>query len=151
MSRNDAMRDPFYAPILFAIERKLFEADRLAASRGIALTDSAIRSLLVRAINEAQGKTAKSAPGSSPKDRFLLEALAQLASVRAAIEVADADTELTPKGVSAETKSLSAAEWIIALDAVKSSCALRTTSEPGSRGYLDFLPSFIRSAASRSD
>ena len=57
MSRNDAMRDPFYAPILFAIERKLLEADRLAASRGIALTNSAIRSLLVRAINEAQGKT----------------------------------------------------------------------------------------------
>jgi hypothetical protein len=150
MSRNDAMRDPFYAPILYSIERKLFEADRLAALRGIVLTDSAIRSLLVRAINEAQGKPAKTAPGSSPKDQFLHEAFGQLALVRAAIEVADEDTELTSEGVPAAPQSLPAAEWIVALETVKSSCALRTTSAPGSRGYLDFLPSFFHASASQS-
>ena len=151
MSRNDSMRDPFYVPILFAIESKLLEADRLAASRGIVLTDSAIRSLLVRAINQAQGKPAKTAPGSSPKDQFLHEALGQLALVRAACEVADEDTELTPEGVPVETQSLTAADWIFALDAVKSSCAFRTTSAPGSRGYLDFLVTFIRSSTARAN
>ena len=83
MSRRDMMRDPRYAGILLEIERKLHEADRLADARGLTLTDSNIRSLLVRAINDAKGKTAKSAEAAgSDKDRYLAEALLQLAAVR---------------------------------------------------------------------
>ncbi|MBI4624787.1 MAG: hypothetical protein HY736_16415 [Verrucomicrobia bacterium] len=55
MSRRDTMRDPCYSGILLEIGRKLHEADRLAVARGLALTHSNIRSLLVRAINEANG------------------------------------------------------------------------------------------------
>lgn len=87
MSRRDTMRDPRFSGILLEIERTLHEADRLSTARGLTLTDSNIRSLLVRAINEAKGKTAKSSVGATApaKDLFLAEALQQPALVRAAI------------------------------------------------------------------
>jgi hypothetical protein len=80
------MRDPRYSSILFEIERKLHEADRLTVARGLTLTDSNIRSLLVRAIHDAEGKAAKSVENAaSDKDRFLAEARQQLAVLRAAM------------------------------------------------------------------
>jgi hypothetical protein len=137
------MRDPRYSGILHEIERKLHEADRLAGTRGLTFTDSNIRSLLVRAINEAKGKTAKSAAGAaSDKDRFLTEALQQLAAVRAAI-VEERDQ---PDGTVRQIP-LPAADWIASLEAIKDSCAVRTGSEPGSRGYLEFLRGFLQDLA----
>jgi hypothetical protein len=137
------MRDPRYAGILHAIERKLYEADRLAGARGLTLTDSNIRSLLVRAINQAKGKTAKDAEvARSDKDRFLAEALQQLVAVRAVI-VEERDG---PDGM-VERCSLPAADWIAALEAIKDSCAVRTGRETGSRGYLKFLCGFLKDAA----
>ena len=134
------MRDPRYSGILLEIERTLHEADRLASARGLTLTDSNIRSLLVRAINEAKGKTAKPAGGTaSDKDRFLAEALLQLAAVRAAIieerDLPDGTVQQIP---------LPAADWIASLEAIKDSCAVRTGQEPGSRGYLEFLRGFMK-------
>ncbi len=134
------MRDPRYSGILLEIERKLHEADGRASARGLTLTDSNIRSLLVRAINEAKGKATKSAENAaSDKDRFLAEALSQLAAVRAAIVV---ERDL-PDGTVRQSP-LPAAEWIASLEAIKDSCAVRTGREPGSRGYLVFLHDFIR-------
>jgi len=142
MSRQDTMRDPHYAGILFEIERTLHEADRLATARGLLLTDSNIRSLLIRAINEAKGKVAKSAaPASSGKDPFIAEAQQQLAAVRAAI----VDEREQPDG-SVERAPLPTADWIAALEAIKDSCSVRTTGEPGSRGYLEFLRGFLDQA-----
>lgn len=139
MSRHDAMRDPRSAPILLEIERCLHDTDKLAATRGLTLTDSNVRSLLVRAINEAKGKTAKSAEGAaSDKDRLLAEALHQLAAVRAAI-VEERDR---PDGT-VERHPLPAGDWIAALEAIKESCALRTGHEPGSRGYLGYVSTFL--------
>jgi hypothetical protein len=104
----------------------------LAAARGLTLTDSNVRSVLVRAVNEAKGKTAKSAePASSDKDRLLTEALHQLAAVRGAI----VEEQDRPDG-SLERRPLPAGDWIAALETIKDSCALRTGREPGSRGYL---------------
>ena len=137
------MRDPRYSGILLEIERKVHEADRLAVARGLTLTDSNVRSLLVRAINDAKGKTAKSADNAaSDKDRLLVEALQQLAAVRAAI-VVERDR---PDGTF-QRSPLPAADWIAALEAIKDSCAVRTGREPGSRGYLEFLRGFIRDTA----
>lgn len=142
MSQRDTMRDPRYAVILLEIERKLHEANRLASARGLLLTDSNIRSLLVRAVNEAKGKVAKSAEtAASGKDRFLAEAQQQLAAVRAAI----VEESEQPDG-SVQEKPLPTADWIAALEAIKDSCAVRTTSEPGSRGYLEFLRGFLDQA-----
>lgn len=136
MSRHDTMRDPRYAPILLQIERCLHDTDKLAAARGLTLTDSNVRSLLVRAINEAKGKTSKAA--ASDKDRLLAEALHQLAAVRAAI-VEERDR---PDGT-VERCPLPAGDWIAALEAIKESCALRTGHEPGSRGYLGYVGTFL--------
>lgn len=142
MSRRDTMRDPRFAGILLEIERKLHEADGLAAARGLTLTDSNIRSLLVRALNDAKGKAAKSAENAaSDKDRFLAEARQQLAAVRAAI----VEEWEQPDG-SFERRPLSAAGWVASLEAIKDSCAVRTGREPGSRGYLEFLRGFIKDA-----
>jgi hypothetical protein len=137
------MRDPRYAGILLEIERTLHEADRLAGARGLMLTDSNIRSLLVRTINEAKGKTAKGTETAvSVKDRFLAEAQQQLAAVLTAIveerDGADGTVERRP---------LPAADWIAALEAIKDSCTVRTGREPGSRGYLEFLRGFMKDAA----
>ncbi len=139
MSRNDTMRDPRYAPILLQIERCLHDTDKLAATRGLTLTDSNVRSLLVRAVHEAKGKTAKSTePATSEKDHLLAEALHQLAAVRGAI-VEERDRPDGP----VERHPLPAGDWIAALEAIKDSCALRTGHESGSRGYLGYVSRFL--------
>lgn len=147
MGRKDLMTDPRYAGILFEIERLLNEADSLASARGVPLTDSNIRSLLVRAINEAKGKVSKVTDGAmSDKDRFLAEALQRLGMVRAAIVV----EEEMPDGT-VQQRPFPASEWIASLEAIKDSCALRTGNEPGSRGYLEFLSGFVRDAKSHQE
>jgi len=134
------MRDPRYAAILLEIERKLHEVDRQAGTRGLTLTDSNIRSLLVRAINDAKGKTTTVAEATgSNKDRFLVEAQQQLTAVRTVL-VEERDR---PGGL-VERRLLPTADWIVALEAIKDSCAVRTGREPGSRGYLEFLRGFIK-------
>jgi len=136
------MRDPHYASILLEIERKLHAVDRLAVARGVTLTDSNIRSLLVRAINDAKGKTTKPAETApSDKDRLLTEALQELAKVRAAVI-----EEWEPDG-SFERRPLRAVAWIAELEAIKDSCAVRTGREPGSRGYLEFVRDFLKNSA----
>ncbi len=145
MSHGDLMKDPFYAGILFEIERKLDEADRLASARGLRLTDSQVRSALVKAVNTARGRppATASAPAGE-KERLLLDLGAQLESVRANIFV----QQLRPDGV-AEEVPLPTADWVKALEAVRKSCELRSGREPGSRAYLDFLRGFIAQAKNR--
>ncbi len=143
MSRHDTMRDPRYAPILLHIERCLHDTDKSATARGLTLTDSNVRSLLVRAVNEAKGKTAKSAEtATSDKDRLLAEAVHQLAAVRGAL-VEEGDR---PDGA-VERRPLPAGDWIAALETIKHSCALRTGHEPGSRGYLGYVRTFLENMA----
>jgi hypothetical protein len=77
---------------------------------------------------------------------LLADAVVRLGEVRAGLRV----TEAT-EGAAAAGEPLLTAEWLVALDAVKFSCETRTTGEPGSRGYLDFLVDFLRSAAARAN
>ncbi|HEY5892940.1 MAG TPA: hypothetical protein VIT91_06880 [Chthoniobacterales bacterium] len=139
------MKDPFYARILFAIESKIHEGDRLAASRGSNLTDSNIRSLVVRASHAAKGKRPQPVPESAgAKDKFLAELLGELIVVRDSISVEERSSNGTMK-----EHPIPAADWIQSLEAIKESCAIRTGNEPGSRGYLDFLAGFIAQAGGR--
>lgn len=141
MARNDVMRDPFFAPVLLRIATVLHETDREAQRQGLTLTDSAVRSLVVRAGNEARGKTAKAA-AVSPKDRLLAVAVARLTAIRTDLLVIE--NRAAEREEAAEP--LSVADWLLALDAVKQSCEVRTTNEPGSRGYLEYLAGFLRDA-----
>ncbi len=151
MARNDAMRDPYYALILLEIEKVLHETDLRAKEQGLPFTDSAVRSLLVRAANEARGKPVKTAP-TSPKDRLLADAVVRLGEARAKLGVAPMEdengNELDPSAgdVADAMEPLPTADWLLALDAAKQSCEVRSTNEPGSRGYLDFLTGFLANA-----
>jgi hypothetical protein len=142
MRPGDVMKDSFYAPILLEIENKIHEGDRLAAARGIYLTDSNIRSLLLKASHAAKGKKPKPVPESaSAKDKFLAEFLDQLIDLQNSIFVAESPVEGT-----VDEQPLPVADWIRALACIKDSCGIRTGDEPGSRGYLDFLPGFLAQA-----
>jgi len=143
---GDVMKDPFYANILFAVESKLHEADLLAQRRGFTLTDSAIRSLLVRAVNAAKDRPpAAVSSAAGAKDKFLAEVLDQLGAVRAAIR----EQRSRPDG-STEEIPLAGADWVVALECLSDSCELRTGSQPGSRKYLDYLGDFIGKSQMRS-
>ncbi len=139
------MKDPFYAAILYAIENEILKGDQQAAAQDIRLTDSNVRSLLVKAAHAANGKRPKPVTSSaSPKDQFLAELLDRLIAVRESLNV-----ETQSPGGATEQQALSTAEWTAALGAVKESCAIRTSDEPGSRDYLEFLAGFLAQAATR--
>jgi len=145
MRYHDLMKDPFYAGILFAIESKIHEGDRLAVSRGITLTDSNIRSLLIKTIQAAGGKLPQPVPDSAgTKDQFLAEFLHQMIAAKDSVM----ERQELPDGTSEEIP-LPCSDWIKALEAAKESCAIRTGDEPGSRGYLDFLADFIPQVGAR--
>lgn len=142
MRHGDLMQNPFYIPILLAIEATLHKGDQQAASQGVPLTDSNVRSLLVRASHAAQGKRPRPVPDfAAAKDRLLAELLNRLIAVRESLLVEEKSSDGT-----VEQQNLSAAEWVATLGAVKESCALRTGNEPGSRNYLDFLTGFLAQA-----
>ena len=139
------MKDPFYANILFAVEIKLHEADLRALRRGLILTDSAIRSVLVRAMNAAKARPpAAVSSEAGAKDKFLAELLEQLGAVRSAIR----ERRSRPDG-STEEILLPVTDWVVALECLRDSCELRTGTQPGSREYLDYLRDFIGKAQMR--
>ena len=141
MPKHHLMNDPAHAQMLYAVETRLAELDKEAAAQGITLTDSNARSIYVRAANMAKGKTsaAKSAPGTNPKDEFLCRAVSEITEVRNTI----LEEHDLPDGP-VEHRPLRASIWIDILDCLKESCEIRTDSNPGSRGYLDFLHTFLK-------
>ena len=139
MSKHRLMRDPYYAQILFAIERRIQLADVNAAERGVALTDSIVRSALVQAANTAKGRPPAPLPATAPaKERLPAELAAEIALARTDLQV----VEPTPDG-SETVKPLSTGEWLDSLGAVRESCALRGDGKPRSRAYLDYLREFV--------
>lgn len=139
------MKDPFYAGIIFKIERKIAEADRIALDRGMTLTDSQVISVLTKVAGEAGGKLAKAVSPSSPREQVLVELREQLAAVRDTISVGEPAND----GTVCETP-LPAGEWIAALKCVMQSARMRKGTVPGSRDYLDFLAPFIAQAGRES-
>jgi hypothetical protein len=134
------MRDPRFSPIFLQIERTLCTTDASAHARGVTLTDSNIRSLLVRAINDARGRTTKSAGmAASEKDRAIAGALRDLRTMRAAMV-----EERDQSDGSVERRPLSTSHWIAALETIKDSCESRRGPESGARGCLEFLREFLK-------
>lgn len=126
MRQDDLIRGFFYAGVLFAIESKIHDGDRKAASQGIRLTDSNVRSLLVKAAKAVQGRPPQPAPESaSPKDKQLAVLLQELIAVKDSLVV----DESLPDG-SVKRQAFSSADWIASLKAVRESCRLRSGGEP---------------------
>ncbi len=140
---EDLMTDSRFANHLFRIESVFAATDIHAAREGMVLSDSAIRSLLVKAINEAGGKGAKAPAGKlSAKESLLAEALASLIGVRPLLKnVVEKDGKLveTDEPISREI-------WVGLLETLKLSVETRGDGLPGGRGYLEFLKEFVEQA-----
>lgn len=137
MKHEDIMSDPFFAGVMLQIERRIFEGDEIARSRGIALTDSQVISLLTKVIGAAEGKPAKMSSSSNPKDEFLAEFCGKLNELRGSI------LEMEPDQDPETATPLKTADWVVAIRRVIESARLRKGSVPGSRGYLDYLGPFL--------
>jgi hypothetical protein len=132
MNTTDLMRDPFYAPILFQIERRILAAHRNAKSHGIDLTDSQVRSILNKVRKSSAGSTPQMAT-TSPRDRILAELYQQLLHAKSCIAVASGE---------GSPQEMPTGDWLLSLRTVEDSIRLRTTG-PGSRAYLTFLEGFL--------
>jgi len=69
-SPTDRMKDPFYARLLFKIEQMICVADAEAKSQGLELTDSQVRSALVKAQKKVAGGE-PDIPNATERDRVL--------------------------------------------------------------------------------
>ena len=125
------MRDPFYARIMFKIEKQIHEFDRKTKEmEGVEVKDSDVKS----AIRKALGMLRQTRPLRRPKDRDdrLKGALAiELAGVL---------------GLLAEKENVARPEYVNALRAVEDSLVLRRETGGHSRGYLEYLEGFIAKA-----
>ncbi len=137
------MKDPFYAGIVFEIERKITEGDQIARSRGIVLTDSQVISVLTKVLGAAEGKAAKIPAASNPRDEFMAELCGKLKEVRGTI------FEAEPGQDPDTAKPLATVDWVRAIRCVIESARTRKGLVPGSRHYLDFLGPFIAQATRR--
>jgi hypothetical protein len=132
MNTTDIMKDPFFTPILFQIERQILGCARVAQANGILLNDSQIRSTLNKVRKSSEGAKPQ-IPNESPRDQALASLHHDLLQVRSALRVEDADGRQEP---------LPNREWLLCLRTVEESIQLRS-SGPGSRAYLAFLEDFI--------
>jgi hypothetical protein len=132
MNTTDLMRDSFYAPILFQIERRILDAHRNSKSHGIELTDSQVRSILHKVRKSSTGATPQMAT-TSPRERILADLYEELIHVKSCIAVASG--EGPPEEVPTE-------DWMLSLRTVEDSIRLRSTG-PGSRAYLNSLEGFL--------
>lgn len=131
------MKDPFYTQMIFAIEKMIYADDETARIEGFHLTDSQIRSVLIKAEKLARGESPKLAE-VSPRDALLAELARTIshppAGMMEEIDKPDGTTELLPLEIS---------EWVKAIEAVQGSIEIRRSLTTGSRDYLDYLKAFI--------
>lgn len=136
---SDYMRNPAYAVPINLIERCILAADAEAADQGITLTDSLVRSAMVRATNIVKGKPAKHGWDlKSPKEAL------QAGLEKRLLSLCLFPGQPAPIEGTTPSSLISRGIWQDAMKAVKDSSTIHATSEPGSRSYLDFLRRFMR-------
>ena len=132
MNTTDIMKDPFFTPILFEIERKILTCVRSARAAGIEINDSQIRSTLNKVRKTSEGGKPQ-IPNESPREKALAGLHGDLLKARAGFMSEDSEGHREP---------LSTREWTLCIRTIEDSIQ-RYSSGPGSRGYQDFLESFI--------
>ncbi|HSJ01429.1 MAG TPA: hypothetical protein VK956_03210 [Verrucomicrobium sp.] len=133
---SDFMRDPAYAVPINLIERCILAAD---AGQGITLTDSLVRSAMVRATNIVKGK-----PSKQPWDMKNPKEALQAGLERRLLSLCLFPGQSAPTEGTKPSSVITRGIWQDAMKAVKDSSTIRATSEPGSRSYLDFLHRFMQ-------
>ena len=137
------MQDPFYAGLLLQIESRICQTDTDATEAGMPLTDSQVRSAVVKARKMAEGGQPAIA-GETPRD-LILRDLAQMLS-RVPDFLQEARTNAEGQTV---RKPIDIKDWIKALETVLDSMKTRKVDQPGSRAYLDFAREFVAEALAR--
>ena len=135
---TDRMKDPFFAQLLFQIETLICQADDDSKTRGMQLTDSQMRSTLIKTQKKLQGGEPEIAE-TTERDKIL----ARLATLllHAPIVRAKQSAEQDDKG-----EQVRVTDWIKALETVEDSIQTRKSGLPGSRDYLDYIHDFIGQA-----
>ena len=137
---HDRMRDPFYAPLLLQIESAICWTDNEAKEAGLDLSDSQVRSALVKVRKLVQGHDPK-IPQETERDQILWQLIMALWH---------APDNLMEEGVGPggekTREPLELAHWDTALETVLSSMKIHQVDAPGSRAYLDFVREFIAGA-----
>ena len=137
---TDRMKDPFYAGLLFKIEQIICQVDDEAKRQGLELTDSQIRSALVKARKKVAGED-PDIPEATERDKILamlIDGLFQAPDdIMEQISGADGTMDEEPLRLSV---------WIKALETVEDSVKTRKSNIPGSRDYLNFIHRFIQQA-----
>lgn len=132
MNTTDVMKDPYFVPILFEIERKILACVQLASAAGIEINDSMIRSTLNKVRKTSEGGKPQ-IPDESPREKALAELHEALVKMRAGFMSEDNE---------GHRKLLPTREWTLCIRTIEDSIQ-RYSTGPGSRGYQDFLAGFI--------
>lgn len=139
------MKDPFYAGLLFQIEQMICQADNEAKSKGQILTDSQIRSALIKTRKRAGGG-GMDIPETNERERIIAKLINNL--FQAPEEIFE---QITSDDGTIQEQPLKISDWIKALETVEDSIKTRKSSIPGSRDYLDFVHHFIEQAKKERD
>ena len=137
---TDRMKDPFYSGLLFKIEQMICVADDEAKSQGLELTDSQVRSAIVKARKKMEGEN-PNIPEATERDRILAVLIDGL------FQAPDDILEKIPWGDGiVDEEPLRLSVWIKALETVEDSVKTHKSNIPGSRDYLNFIHRFIQQA-----
>lgn len=137
---TDRMKDPYYAGLLFQIEQMVCQADDDAKTKGFQLTDSQVRSAILKARKKVQGAEPE-IPESNAREQILA---ALIDSICKAPD--DMMKRSISEGAEMEEEPLPISDWVNALETVEDSIKTRRSGLPGSRDYLNFIQGFIGQA-----
>ncbi len=140
MKTRDRMGDPFYANLMFQIEQIICGSDGLAKEKGIVLTDSQVRSALIKTSKKLEGAD-PDVPQANERDKALAGLIGNLCRAWEGLGL----LEISIDGAKHE-KSVDVVAWIKAIEAVEDSLQIRKSPVPGSRCYLDYVQRFIADA-----
>ena len=143
MNTTNLMYDKFYARLIWHIENKILDADKLAQLENIQLTDSNVKSSILKARNIAKKGKLKSQP-KNRKEEILFDLAYRIDELKTSLKATDFDNNKHE-----ENSSLSLSDWLLALRAVEDSIKLRATS--GGRVYLEFIKDFIKQGKKTSE
>ena len=138
-SRRAAFKDPFFAQLCSWAEQLILSADETAAANGIKLTDSGVKSALIKSANLLRGRQPKNV-GSNPKELFLANLTYHLAGMWRQLEAVPVEAEDATSRL-----RVTGSQWLVVLEGIIQSVETHMTGEPGGRGYLTFLPEFFAS------
>ncbi len=132
MNTTALMKDPFYTPILFEIEKRILICVRSAKADGIEMNDSQIRSTLNKVRKTSEGGKPQ-IPNTSPRDQALFALHGDLLKTQAGFMSEDSEGNLEPLPTKA---------WTLCIRTIEDSIQRHSTGA-GSQGYQDFLESFL--------